>query len=401
MNILILAPKVPYPPIDGGAIATLSLAKSLKNAGNKVTFLAINTSKHKVNIEDIPKELVKELNIKIVEINTKVNLFKAVFNLLFSKLPYNGIRFYNDNYTKVLIKLLKKDNFDLIQLEGLYMSLYLDKIRKNSKAPVVMRAHNVEHIIWKRNYMFESNFIKKKYYKILSKRVLLLEKYITNKLDACVPISQHDYKVFRSLGIKIPMQVAVAGINTEHVNDNLRKINYSNVFFIGALDWIPNQEGLKWFVDKVWPKIYDKYPGKNFHIAGRNAPKWIIKNVKKPGVIYHGEIESARDYMEEYGIMVVPLFAGSGMRIKILEGMAAGITIITTSIGLEGINAKNGEEVLLADDENNFIEKICFVFENHDICRNIGQNATEFIRNNYNNLSIAQELTGFYKSIIK
>ena len=401
MNILILSPKAPYPPIDGGAIATLTLARNLRKAGNNITFLSLNTSKHFTDINNIPEEIITELDLQLINIDTKINPAKALLNLLFSKKPYNIERFLINGFAKKLIEVLGSKDFGIIQLEGLSMLPYLKIIRQNTCAKVVLRAHNVEHIIWKRNYSFERNIIRKLYYRLLYKRILRLEKSMLNKLDACIPITQHDKEIFENLGIKVPMHVACAGIDNEKINTGQKQINYSSLFFIGALDWIPNQEGLKWFIDNVWPIVHKRLPNQVFHVGGRNAPEWIIKYCNKPGIMFHGEVDSAERFMLTNGIMAVPLFAGSGMRIKIIEGMALGVSIITSTIGIEGINAKDDKAVLIADTADNFIEKICFVLENTDICKKIGQNAILYIKENYDNLNIARELTGFYKSITK
>ncbi len=401
MNILILSPKVPFPPIDGGAIATLSLAQNLMNVGNKVTLLAFNTSKHKADISRIPKTVIDKLNMKFVDIDTSVSFFDALRNLLFSRLPYNGERFFKSSLGEKIIDLIKSENIEIIQLEGLYMTLYTDLIKKHYNIPVVLRAHNLEHVIWQRNFLFENNLLKKWYYKILSKRILKLEKNIIQHIDAIVPITEHDCKTFKKFGASVPIHVACAGINKNLINEIDVPVNCSSVFFIGALDWIPNQEGLKWFIENVWPRVLEKHPNEKLHIGGRNAPQWIINFFKKPGIVYHGEVDNAIRFMKHNGIMVVPLFAGSGMRIKILEGMAAGITIISTTIGVEGINASPNKDIFIADDANIFAEKICYVLENKDICKSIGNNASEFIEKHYDNLEIAGSLTDFYKSILK
>ncbi|MBS4012232.1 MAG: glycosyltransferase family 4 protein [Bacteroidetes bacterium] len=401
MNILILSPKVPYPPIDGGAIATLSLAQNLKDVGNNVTLLALNTSKHKADISRIPKTIIDKLNMKVVDIDTSISFFSALRNLLFSRLPYNGERFFKSNFGEKIIDVIKSENIDIVQLEGLYMALYTGIIKKHFNIPVVLRAHNLEHVIWQRNCLFEKNLLKKWYYKILSKRILKLKKDIIQHIDAIVPITEHDCKTFKEFRASVPIHVACAGINKEFINEINVPANCSSVFFIGALDWIPNQEGLKWFLESVWPKVLKKHPYEKFHIGGRNAPQWLINIFKKPGIVYHGEVDSAIKFMKQNGIMVVPLFAGSGMRIKILEGMAAGITIISTTIGVEGINARPDRDIIIADDANIFAEKICYVLENKDICKTIGDNASEFIGKHYDNLEIAGSLMDFYKSILK
>lgn len=186
------------------------------------------------------------------------------------------------------------------------------------------------------------------------------------------------------------------------INDKLGQeqlIPY-NIFYIGALDWIPNQEGLIWFIEKVWPLILKKVPSVNFYIAGRNAPKWLEKVFEKPQIQFYGEIENATDFMTRNGIMVVPLFSGSGMRVKIVEGMALGKAIISTSIGAEGIEAMNGQDLVIADTITSFADDLIKLLSNNELSKELSINAKEFVRKNYDNKFISMNLHNFYKQYI-
>jgi glycosyltransferase involved in cell wall biosynthesis len=169
------------------------------------------------------------------------------------------------------------------------------------------------------------------------------------------------------------------------------------LFFLGSLDWIPNQEGLLWFVLNVFPELLRRHPGLKLHIAGRNAPEKLIESLHKPGLVFHGEITHANEFMQAYGIMVAPCFSGSGMRVKIIEAMAKGKPVITTPLGAEGLTVKNGENIIIASQAEEFIQQLERLLNYPEFYLNIGQNAQNFVVENYSNTTLASNLADFYK----
>ncbi|MBE9468097.1 MAG: glycosyltransferase family 4 protein [Bacteroidetes bacterium] len=399
MNILQLCNKMPYPPKDGGSIATLNLSKGFVELSHKVTVLAMNTSKHYFNIENIPFELKSKINFFDVFVDTKINTFSAVSNLLFCKTPYNAQRFISKDFRKKLISLLLNNSYDIIQLEGLYLSHYIETIRKHTNAKIVYRAHNIEHEIWDRTTAQQKGFLKKIYLKILSKRIKKFEINIINKYDAIVPITERDASFFNNYGNTKACHVSTAGVNINELKPDFSNIELPSLFYIGALDWVPNQEGLLWFLDNVWLNISRNNKKFKFYVAGRNAPLWLVNNLKKDDIIYLGEIDDAYEFMNSKAIMIVPLLSGSGMRIKIIEGMALGKTIISTSIGAEGINITKNKNIIIADSASDFIDGIEKVLNDEAFADKMGKNALDFVKSNYNNLTITSKLVNFYKSL--
>ena len=398
MNILQLCNKMPYPPKDGGSIATLNISKGFAELGHKVTVLAMNTSKHYFSVDNIPEDLKSKINFLDVFLNTKINPFSAVINLLFSTFPYNAKRFISKDFNDKLINLLSNNDYDIIQLEGLYLCIYINVIRKYSKALIIYRAHNIEHEIWERTTEQQKSFLKKFYLKILTKRIKKFEINIINQYDALVPITERDALNFNKLGNNKPWHVSPAGINISELKSNFSNIEFPSLFYIGALDWAPNQEGLLWFLDNVWLKISAKYENLKFYVAGRNAPQWFVNKLKKENIFYLGEIDDAYEFMNLKAIMIVPLLSGSGMRIKIIEGMALGKTIISTSIGAEGINYENGRNIIIADTPIDFFDVITKCINNRDFCDKMGENAIKSIKQKYNNKLIIDKLVNFYKN---
>lgn len=398
MKILQIANKVPYPPKDGGSIATFAMTKGFMQLGHEVTVLAMSTSKHPVKESDIPQKIRDDIRFELVEVDTRICPTRALINLLFSALPYNAERFITKAFSNKLKELLSEEAFDVIQLEGLYLAPYVPLIRKHSKSLISMRAHNIEHEIWERTVKQRSG-LAKFYTRIIASRVRRMELKSMNSYDAIVPITGRDARIMESLGCSLPLHVSPTGINTADFQQYNARPDFPSVFHIGALDWSPNQEGIGWFLKNVWKDLHSKYPELKFFIAGRNAPE-SIQNIKEPNVVFLGEVDDAYAFMESKAIMIVPLLSGSGMRIKIIEGMALSKSIISTSIGAEGIGVSHGKEIMIADDAEKFTSGIESLLNNFDKFEALGREAAKYVEANYDNLSISKSLEGFYKELI-
>jgi len=349
----------------------------------------------------LPIELTDKITFETVYVEASINAKDALKNLFFSKLPYNAVRFIDNNYKNKLINILKSEQFDIVQLEGIYLAPYIDTIKKYSTAKISLRAHNIEYEIWKRVSANETNPVKKKYLKVLSNRIKKFEQSYINKYDLLVPITDRDLKVFNKMGNNKPAQTSMTGIDISNLIADISNIEFPSVFHIGALDWAPNQEGLNWFFNNVWQNLSNKQPNLKLYIAGRNAPDTLIETIKKqPNTIYLGEVDDAYKFMNSKAVMIVPLHSGSGMRIKIIEGMALNKTIVSTEIGTEGISTENGKNILIANSSQEFSGAIEKAILNRDLFDKIGHNATKFIKENYDNNNISLELLDFYKKYI-
>jgi glycosyltransferase involved in cell wall biosynthesis len=396
LKILILSSKVPYPPKDGGAIATLGLARGLAANGHEITMLSLNTRKHFVKSEELPASLMSSIRFINIFHDTSIRPVKALINLLFSDEPYNAVRFISIAFESELIRLLKTEKFNIIQLEGPYMACYISAIRNHCIAPVSLRAHNVEHEIWERKSQNEKNPLKRIYLKILAKRIKTLEVKVLNSIDLLIPISERDEKHLLKLNPGIRSKVIPAGVDAENY-PLPEKPEYPSLFFIGSLDWMPNQEGLVWFVDKVWPEIH-KDKRIHFHVGGRSAPDWLEKKLISADIDFHGEVENAYEFMNRYAIMVSPVFSGSGIRIKILEAMMMGKAVISTSIGSEGIPYTHEENIILADDPDSFVRHIMDISFNRNTYDTMANNGRIFVMKSFNNLAFCKTLGEFYSN---
>ncbi|PCH91070.1 MAG: glycosyl transferase family 4 [Bacteroidetes bacterium] len=399
MKILQICHKTPYPPRDGGSIAMNNLTQGLIDHGHEVKVLAMNTPKSFIDIDKLPADYRKNTSIEAVFIDTNIKIIDAFLNL-FKSSSYNIDRFISKDFETKLKDILEAGSFDVVQLESLFLVPYLDVIRKYSSAKVVMRAHNVEFEIWMRRMQACKNILKKQYLNLLANRLKTYEVDHINSYDGIAAITPRDAEMLRLHGCTIPITDIPIGMDLIDSEAIPRKSHGSptSLFHLGSMDWMPNQEAIKWFLDDVWPKITKAFPNLKLNLAGRNMPDWILKS-NFHNVIVEGEINNVKEYMASEDIMIVPLISGSGMRVKIIEGMAFGKVIISTSVGAEGINYEHEKDILIANTANEYVEMVGKCFSDNDLYHDIGDNARVLARSQYDNKVIAEKLISFYKSL--
>ena len=395
MKILQLTKKVPYPPKDGESMAINSLAKGLAELDASICLLAMNTSKHFYDGPDLKTQLPYYHSINLVPVQNDLHWWDALKNL-FSNQSYHVQRFVSTAYARQLQHILQQESYDVVQLETLYLAPYIPVIRQYSKARICLRAHNIEHEIWERITQHTPHGPKRWYLNHLSQKLKRFELSMLNEYDLIAPISARDETRLRELGLQRPATVIPIGMETDlYPYQDLLPQAPTSVSFIGSLDWMPNQEGLHWFLEKIWPNIAKQYPSLVFHIAGRNTPESFYRYDSKQ-IKVHGEVPSSIDFLSQYSVMVVPLLSGSGMRAKILEAMALGRQVITTRVGLEGIGAEHGKEVLIADTLEEWQKAFQLCFEQLTLAPEMVHRARQFVHDQYHYRSVAKRLKASY-----
>lgn len=396
MNILMLCNKSPYPAGEGGPMAMNSIVKGLINAGHNVKVLAVNSEKYHIKEEDIPKSYKKETNIELVDVDLRIRPI-AAFKNLFTDKSYHVERFISDNFKNKLIEILKNNKYDIVQLEMIYMAPYIETIREHSDATIVLRAHNVEHLIWDR-IAKKTKFPPKRWY--LNHLVRTLKKYemdVINKVDGIAAITYRDATFFRG-ETAVPVIDIPFGVNPDEFKPAYEVKDNPTLYHIGSMNWMPNEEGIRWFLNNVWDKVAKRNPDLQLNLAGRNMPKWLLR-LKKKNVNIVGEVPDAKEFVKNNDIAVVPLLSGSGIRIKIIESMAMGKTVVTTMVGAEGIQYSEYENIIIADSPSKMVEVICKIVKEPDEAQRIGCNARRLVEDIYDNRKIIERLLMFYDEI--
>lgn len=395
MRVLQICLKPPLPAIDGGCLAMDAITQGLIKNKIQVKLLTISTPKHPFNQESLPQNYISKTEIENVFVDTKIKPVEAFCNL-FSKESYNIKRFYNEEFKALIITTLKNNKYDIVLLESLFIMPYIEVVRSYSNAKIIYRAHNVEHEIWERNAI-QTKGLKKKYVKLLAKRLKTYEKQVINKVDGIAAITAKDKLQLEKLGCIKPLSIIPFGIDVSKYEE-LAGVKENGVFYIGSMDWLPNQEGVKWLLDKVWKKVVLKNSDANIKLAGKNMPHWVMK-YNSPNVSVVGEVDNAIDFINDNSILVVPLFAGSGMRIKVIEAMALGKLVIATSIAAEGINYEDKKNIIIANTDIEFINAIDYYLKNKLELKQIGAEGKQLVQSNYDNQVIVNNLVAFFNEL--
>lgn len=395
MKTLHLCNRVPFPPHDGGAIGIYDIISNLAAQGCEVTVLAVNTPKHFQ-----PEQVLQDkARLITVFVNTNISVAKAFFNL-FTSIPYIFQRFISPDYTSKLIELLRRETFDIIQVEGSQMAWYVPTIRQFTQAPVVLRAHNVEYTIWQRLARHEKNILKKAYFLYTAAQVKKFEQVYFKQFDVIAAITPPDEERIRALSCQTRVEVIPTGVEMRRFARNTTiQLKPKSLFMIGALNWLPNLEGINWFLKRVWPVISRENPELELHIAGSSPPEYLLQ-LKLPGVVVHGFVPDAAEFMQQYELMLVPLLSGGGMRIKILESMSLGKCILTTPVGAEGIAVTADENILLAETAEEWLNILRQYCQGELPISAIAQEAAQLILYNYNNQLIIKKYLKMYNDIL-
>jgi len=388
---------MPYPIVDGGSYSIYHTALGLISQGADLKVFAINTPKNWVDVNNIPDDYKKKTRFEFSVVDTRLNLLKAFFNLFTSTSYFIG-RFVSDQCNSDLKRILSNEEFDIIHLEHIYMCLYLDTIRKYSKAKVILRPQNIEHGIWERVIKNTSNPFKKIFLFIATKRLKKFEITTVKKVDGIIAISPDEAKTLMMDAPGTPVINIPPGFDFTTIpsGDHEQKLWDDPVFYhLGSMDWEPNIQGLRWFIIEVIPCIIQDYPEFNFRIAGKKMPQWFYQQ-RNRNLIVDGEIENPLIYHQDKNVLIIPLLSGGGIRVKIIEGMALGKTIISTSIGAEGIPYTDGKNILIADTKEDFIRQINKCRNSPELCREIGMNARMLAKEHFDRNILAQAMVAFY-----
>lgn len=400
MKVLILTHRVPFPQNGGYPIVICNTIRGLVNSGHEVSLVSLNAKKgYHYEYNDDDKELLAKINYRPYNIDINVSVFEVGVNL-FSKTSFNIDRYYDVGFERQLLIELRKNAYDIIQFEGLMMSLYLSVVRKNSKAKLVYRAHNIENLVWERLSQQKTDPFKKSYLKMHAKRIKNYELKQLNNFDGIAVFTEQDKSTLLEYGTKIPLEIFPVGINISKYKPDFSKTDFPTLFFLGSLDWLPNREGIEWFLDNFRKDLTDGDLRVRFYVAGNDIPERFDDYDVMGKIFIQGEVDDALEFVNSKSIMIVPLMSGGGMRVKIVEGMAMQKCIISTSLGAEGIKYENGLNIVIANDQDEFYEAIKLCIADEDYCKYIGTNARKLVEEQHDIDKITQGLVKFYESIL-
>jgi glycosyltransferase involved in cell wall biosynthesis len=358
-RVLVVLPRIPHPARDGGALAMVEMLRLYHAMGLETHVLAYNTTRHFVSAEE--QEIFRRSCgisvLKAIDIDTRLRVISLLINWVFSKKSYHLTRFYSGIMEEAVKEQLTSGAMDFVHVESLFACPFLEAIRPHIAVPVFIRTHNIEHQIWER-LSGRSRGLKRWYLKCMSGRLRQEERYFLGMVDGCMHISPVDMDYFREQLPEKEHAYIPFVIRSSDEWDSEGYQQREGIGFLGSFEWDANVEGVRWFLSRVWPELRRLFPDLQFYVAGKGIDQVWRSDEVGEGVVICGEVAEASVFIRQRVLMIVPLFAGSGVRIKMLEAMALGVGMVTTGIGAQGLLPVEGEGYLIGDTEEAFKEGI-------------------------------------------
>ncbi len=395
LKVLQISQKNLSAPLDGGKIAMRAMAAGLRNAGCVVDQWVLDTPRQPLQNDEntaFPDTLYSG------KLDTRIKAFDALKNFIFSSASYNIERFRSEVLANEIAELVRKNAYDLVQVESIFAFALIESALKKIEVPIILRAHNAEHVIWERMAGGTNNPIIAFYLGKMSKRLKNDERTILSRIDGLIAISDTDLTLFRSLGYS--GKAVVAGIPAMRIAqpNELAPTDSNQLFHLGSMDWLPNREGVEWFLHEIWPKLSARFPNLSLSLAGKSMPDAVLK--KAGGNLNIEQVDNAERFMLSHGMMVVPLRSGGGIRAKIIEGMAIGRIILSTSIGAEGIPVKDREHLFICDTAEDFIDVISYLQKHPESLERVSKNACTFAKENFSLETITKPVIDLYYELL-
>jgi len=289
-------------------------------------------------------------------------------------LPYAVSRFISSRVRERLKQCLSEQRPEVVVADFLDAAV---NFPQPLQVPSVLFQHNVESEIWRRHATNGSSGAKKLMYQLEFSKMLRYEEKTVRRFDHVIAVSEHDKKLMTAWVEADRVSVVPTGVDTaQFCPDTQPRQEKPLVVFVGAMDWEPNVDAVKYFCEEIWPLVLAKVPEAQFRIVGRN-PDRRVKGLEGASVEVTGRVPSVVEHLREAAVVVVPLRVGGGTRIKIYEAMAVGKAVVSTTVGAEGLDVHHGKDMMLADSPASFAESVIALLTDADLRRRQGNAATE------------------------
>ena len=383
MKILWLKTELLHPVDKGGRIRTYYMLRELKRE-HQVTYLTLDDGQAAGDARERATEYCHELITIPHRTRAKFTpgfYFELAHNLA-SRLPYFMQKYKSAPMRRAVSEQVASGRFDVVVCDFLMSSI---NVPPRLDCASVLFQHNVEAMIWKRHYEVQRNPLKKAYLYGQWRKAAAYERAACRRFDYVVTVSVDDREwTRREYGMERVADVAT-GVDTDYFRPRgLEKREPFNLVFTGSMDWLPNEDAIRYFTEQIMPRVRATVPEATLTVVGRNPyPSLLELSRRDASIIVTGRVEDVRPYMERAAAYVVPLRIGGGTRLKIYEAMAMEKPIVSTTVGAEGLPVQDGRELLLADTPEAFAQEVVRVLKDESFARGLGMRAATTVREQF------------------
>jgi sugar transferase (PEP-CTERM/EpsH1 system associated) len=375
VRILWLKTELLHPVDKGGRIRTYNMLRELKR-DHQITYLALNDGSAGAKERALATEYCHELVCVPHRARAKfsVGFYMELATNLVSPLPYFMKKYQSAVMRSEIERLLRQERFDVLVCDFLQPSV---NVPAKLDVPTVLFQHNVEAMIWQRHYQVQRNPLKKAYLYNQWRKTNAYERSACGRFDLVIAVSAEDRKTMQKEYALERVADIPTGVDTSYFQPRPDVSQQRhNLVFTGSMDWLPNEDAIRYFIEEIMPLIRQSVPDVTLTVVGRNPyPSLIALSKRNPSVIVTGRVDDVRPYMDRAVAYVVPIRIGGGTRLKIYEAMAMAKPIVSTTIGAEGLPVRHERELLLADTPESFAAAVVRLLTAEDFAQALGRRA--------------------------
>jgi glycosyltransferase involved in cell wall biosynthesis len=399
VRILWLKTELLHPVDKGGRIRTYHMLKELKRE-HHITYLTLDDETAATDA----RERASEYSHSLITVphHTRAKFtpgFYAELALnLISPLPYFLKKYQSALMRAAITKSLDQEPYDVLVCDFLHPSVNLPA---SVPCATVLFQHNVEAMIWKRHASVQRDPFKKAYLRGQWRKTFNYERAACRRFDSVVAVSREDAETMRRDYAIEKVAEIPTGVDTEYFRPGgALERDEHNLVFTGSMDWLPNEDAIRYFTTEIMPRIKQAVPCVTLTVVGRNPYPSLLELARRDSsVIVTGRVEDVRPYMERAAAYVVPLRIGGGTRLKIYEAMAIERPIISTTIGAEGLPVRHEEELLLADDPEAFAAAVVRVLNDKSFASELSARAARMVREKFGWARVAESFALICESV--
>lgn len=397
MKILVLDEEFPFPVNTGKRTRSFNLYTRLAKQF-EISYIGYGHEASK------SAEALRNAGIEPISVHSKipdkqgVAFYLRLFMNLFSSLPYIVTSHYSHAYQMAVDQKLKHFQPDVIICEWTPYTVY---VKGNLSARKIVSTHNIEADIWYRYLENETNLLRHWYINKQWEKVETFERAALNWVDGATAVSTLDQARLLQWRPELTTKMISNGVDLNYFRPAGQPNDRHHLVFSGSMDWRPNQDAARYFVREILPLVKQTHPNIECTFVGRSPPPDIqaLENVQ--GVNITGTVDDVRPYIERAAIYIVPLRVGGGSRLKILEALAMGRAVVSTSIGAEGLDVVHGKHLLLADEPIQFAELILRLLKEPASCAELAAQGRDLVDQKYGWAAIADTYAEFMRELSK
>jgi len=380
MKILFIPKVFPHSRIVGGPIIIYNRIKYLSQ-NHEVHLLSFIREEQKQYINTVGKFCKK---LEYVPYPPKRGIVGNIFDFFFSSRPNYMIQEYSKKMEQKVSEMVSTENYDVVISEFTMMAQYLYKnkvIPKTTKKVMsVHECYTVARLKIMKKKPFSWDAVKAFFYYI---RLRPYEFKMYTDADLVLALTPEGREELLHYNKKLPVKIVPHGVDVDFFNPEKRKSEKNAIMFLGNFGHKPNVDAVIYFYHEILPLIKKKISDVKFYIVGQKPPKEIQKYAKKDKVIVTGFVESVKPYFDKSMVSVIPVRLGGGFRGKSLEAMASGVPVVSTSLGVQGVKGKDGEQFLLAETSQEFADKICLLLTDENLHKHLSDNGRKLMVEKY------------------